>query len=156
VDDEIDLGDRHSEALDDLALPLGARQLDASAPADDLTAVQDEDLERLLEVPPLSPTLDDGQVDDAEGRLQIGETEEVIQDDLGEGVLLELDHETHPVSIALIAHFADALDALLADELADLRSEAGLVHLVGKLGDHDLFAIGTLNLLDLGPRAHQH
>ena len=32
--------------------------------------------------------MDDSEVDDAEGRLQIGETEQVVQDDLREGIAL--------------------------------------------------------------------
>ena len=50
LDDEVDLGGRHAQALDDLALGLGLAELVAGAAGDDVAAVLDEDRERLLEV----------------------------------------------------------------------------------------------------------
>src|SRR5690606_29801807 len=60
----------------------------------------------------------------------------------------------HAVPVALVAGFADALDALVAHQLADLRVQSGLVHLIGDLGHHDLFAVAAGDLLDLRSCAH--
>jgi hypothetical protein len=77
--------------------------------------VLDEVLERLLEVEDGgAPAVGDRQVDDAERRLQIGQAVELVQDDLGEDVLLELDDDAHALAVALVAHLGDALDALVA------------------------------------------
>src|SRR5690606_40275716 len=63
-------------------------------------------------------------------RLQVRHRVELVQHHLREGVLFQLDHQAHPVAIALVAHLFDALDALLADELPDLGGEARPVYLV--------------------------
>src|SRR5690606_834083 len=154
LDDQVDLGHRHPEALDDLALTFGLGQLEAGAAAHHLSPVLDEQLQRLFEVEDRRAAVDDRQVDDAEGRLHVGQAIELIEDDLREDVLFELDHQPHAVPVALVAGFADALDALVAHQLADLRVQSGLVHLIGDLGHHDLFAVAAGDLLDLRSCAH--
>ena len=157
LDHEIHLGHGHAEALDDLALRLSLAELEARASTDHVAPVLDEDVQRLLQVEDRRTTVDDGEVDDPEGRLQIREAEQLVEDDLGEDVLLQLDHEAHAVPVALVAHLADALHPLVADELADLRREARLIHLIGDLGEHDLLALAPPgDLLRDGAGAHHH
>ena len=58
-----------------------------------------------------------------------------------------LDHHAHAVAVALVAQVGDALDGLLAHQLGDALDHAGLVDLVGHLGDDDRLAV-LADLLD--------
>jgi hypothetical protein len=152
---EIEIGDGHPQALDDLALPLGLTQLEARPPRHDVAPVLDEARERRLQIEDGRAPADDGEVDDAERRLQIRHPVELVHDDLRQNVLLELDDEPDPVAVRLVPHLGDALDALLAHQLAELGVHAGLVHLVGDLGDDDLLTLPLArDLLDVEPRSH--
>ena len=157
LDDQIHLGDGHAEAFDELALRLRLPQLEARAPGDHVAPVLDEDREGLLQVHHLRAPADDGQVDHAEGRLQIRLTVELVDDDLREGVLLQLDHDADGVfAVRLVAHgvaaLDDADDLLLGAQLVDLRDDARLVRLVRDGRHHDLFAV----FLGAGERLHGH
>ena len=151
-DDEVDVGDRHAQAFDDLALGLGLAQLEAGAARDDVAAVLDEAAERLLEVEDGGAAVDDGEVDDAEatsadrsaGRAGSGRP-------AGSTSFFSSMTRRMPSRSRLVAHLADALDALLAHQLADLRVHPRLVHLVGDLGDDELLALALPgDLLDRG------
>ena len=92
---------------------------------------------QLLDVHLLRPLLVEGQQDDAEGGLEGGLLEELVDDDLGLLAALELDDDAG-VLVGLVAQVADAVDLLLGDQLGDARDEGGAVHVVGDLGDDDL------------------
>ncbi len=66
----------------------------------------------------------------AEGRLQRGESVELIEHDIGDRVALQLDDHADAVAIALIAQIGDAFDTLFAHQLADLGDHRRLVHLI--------------------------
>ena len=63
---------------------------------------------------------------------------EQVLDLLRRALALQLDHDAHPVAVALVAQVGDALDLLVAHEVRDLLDQRGLVHLVGQLRDDDL------------------
>jgi hypothetical protein len=71
----------------------------ARPPGDDVAPVRDERLERLLQVEDRGPSLRDGEVDDAEGRLKVGLPVELIDDDLRDDVLLQLDDQMTPKDV---------------------------------------------------------
>ena len=156
ADHEVDLGRGHAEAFDDLARSERRAKLEARAARDDLAAMLDEVLERLLEVQHLRLTRDDGERVDAERRLQRGQLIQLVEHDLPRRVALELDHHTHPVTVGLVAEVADALDALLADELSDLLEELGLVDLIRQLRDDDHLAVVLVAGDRLDGRARPH
>ena len=115
---EIHVRHRDPEALDDLPLVLGLAQLGkAGSPRDHVAPVGDERLQHRLDVQDRRATLHDGEVDDAEGRLQIGLPVEVVDDHLGDDVLLQLDDQAHAVAVALVAHLPHALQLLVAHQL---------------------------------------
>ena len=155
LDHQVDLGDRHPEAFDDLALRLGLAELEARPPRDDLAAVLDEDHQRLLEVEHLGPAVDDREVDDAERRLHVGEAVELVQHDLREDVFFSSTTRRMP-SRSLSSRTSEMPSMRLSlHELGDLRVQPRLVDLVGELGDDDLLAVGLAgDLLDDGARAH--
>ena len=116
-----------AEAFDDLALLLGLAELVARAPRDDVAPVLDERLEHLLDVRGPQGAPRDGEVDDAERRLEVGLPVEVVDDHLRDDVLFQFDDEADAVAVALVTHLADALELLLADELRDVRGHRALL-----------------------------
>ena len=133
LDNPIDVGRGHPKAFDNLALGLGLTKLVPAAPRHDRAAVLDEVLEGLFQRKDRRAPVGNGKVDDAKARLQIGQAEQLVLDDLGEDVLLQLDDDPHPLPVALVADLRDAFDALFLLALGDLGDEPRLVHLVGDL-----------------------
>src|SRR5437868_4389073 len=80
-------------------------------------AVLDEDGERLLEREGLRCAVDQAQHVDAERHLQVGLVEQGVQNRVGLGIALNLDHNTHTVAVALVAHGRDAVDLALTHEV---------------------------------------
>ena len=152
----VDVGDGDGEADQHMGAVARMVELELGAPRDDLGAEADERLEQLLEVHQLRPAAVQRQRIDAERGLQRREAVELVQHDVGHGVALQLDHHAHAVAIALVAHFGDALDPLVAHHLGDALVQARLVLLVRNLGDDDRLAAAA-SLLDprLGPHDHR-
>ena len=94
-----------------------------------------------------------GEHDHAEGRLHGRMLEELVQDHRRELAFFKVDRDAHAFAVRLIADLRDAGDLFFLDELGDPFEQPGLVHLVGKLGHDDAFAV-SLALLDHGPCAH--
>ena len=66
---------------------------------------------------------------------------EIVEDHLGLLAALQLEDNAHPVAVALVADIGDAFDALLVHRRRSLLDQLRLVHLVGNLGDDDLFLV---------------
>src|SRR6185312_4002520 len=79
--------------------------------------------------------------------------EELVEDDIGHRVALQLDDDAHAVTVALVAQIGDALDGFLLYQLGDALDHARLVDLVRDLGDDDRVAI-LADFLDLSAPAH--
>src|SRR3546814_8401925 len=54
---------------------------------------------------------------------------ELVEDDLGGRVALQLDDDAHALAVRFVANVGDALDALVARRLGDLLDEARLADL---------------------------
>ncbi len=119
----------------------------------DLLPVTHVLVHELPQVHHLRPVLHQGQHDRAEGHLQRRVHEELVEHDLGVGVLLEFDHDAHAVAVGLVAQVADARDAPLAHEVGDLLEQVRLADLERDLGRHQAHASGAA-FFDLDARAH--
>ena len=73
---------------------------------------------------------------DTEGRLKLGQLEEIIADRFRVSVAPELDHDTDFLR-GLIPEIHNAVDLLLAPEGRDLLDQFGLVHHVGEFVHND-------------------
>ena len=127
LDHLVERRDGDQLAFEDVAAPLGLAQQELGAPADDLHAVPEEFLHHLLERQDSRPAVHQGQQDDADRLLQRRELIELVEDQMRVGVALEVDHEAHRLALAgarFVADVADALDALVLDQFADLLAPA--------------------------------
>ncbi len=88
---------------------------------DDLAPVLQEVLEELLEVEQARLAVDQRDHVHAEAVLQLRQLEEVVLDDLGDLAALQLDDDAHAGLVRLVAQIRDAVELLVADELADPR-----------------------------------
>ncbi len=123
-------------AFEDVAAPLGLAQQVLGPPADDLHAVAQEFLQHLLERQRPRPAVDQGQQDDADRLLQRRELVELVEHQLRVGVAFEVEDEPDRLAAAgagFVADFADALDPLVLDQLADRLVQAVAGLLVGDL-----------------------
>ena len=98
----------------------------------------------------------------AEGRLQLGVLVELVEDDLGDRVALELDHQPDARLVGLVAKVRDLLDPAVLDLLGDLLDQTAavappvaLVDLVGHLGDDDRL-LALAQRLDVRAAADHH
>ena len=90
-----------------------------------------------------------------EALLHLGVLVEVVEDDLGHGLALQLDHYAHAVAVRLVAQIGDVLQLAVLDQLGDLLEQIALVDLVRDLRDHDLGPV-ALDLLGMGLGLHPY
>ena len=92
----------------------------------------------------------------AEGRLQLGVLEELVEDDLWDRLALEIDLDPHARAVRMVLHVGDLAQHLLVDEVGDLLDDAritALLHAVRQLRDDD-GVLAAAELLDVSARAH--
>ena len=99
-------------------------QLEARAPHDDLSPVLQEELEELLQIEQARLAVDQRDHVHAEAVLQLRQLVQVVEDDLGDFAALELDHHAHARLVRLVAQIGNAVELLLAHQLADARRAA--------------------------------
>ena len=131
-------------------------QLVHRAPRHHLATVTQERFEQLLQVEDPRLAVHQGHHVHAEVVLHLRVFVQIVQDHLGQLAALELDHDAHAGLVRLVANFGDALQPLLAHQLADAHQQVRLVHLVGQLVDDDRRAVAAFQLLDVGARAQDH
>ena len=141
LDHLVDIGDREGEADEDMG-PLArlAEEIDR-APCDDLFAEDDEGGDDVAQRQLHRPAAVERQRVDTEAGLQRREAIELVEHDVGHRIALQLDDDANAVAVGLVAQVRDALDQLLAHHLGDALDHAGLVDLVGHLGDDDRLAV---------------
>ena len=124
------------------------------APVDHFLAERDEGRQHVGQRHLLGPAAIQGNHVGAEGRLQRREAVELVQDDVGRRIALQLDDDAVAVAVTLVANVGDALDPFLADQIGHLLDHRRLVDLERHLGDHDRLAI-VAHRLDMRLAAHQ-
>ena len=106
-------------------------QFKGHAPRDDFLAEIDKGADDLLQVQHLGASAIDGEYVAAEGALQRGVFEQLVQDDFRLMVALDLDHHTHPVAVRLIVGAGHAFDDLVFGQLYNSLDQTGFVDLIG-------------------------
>ena len=97
---------------------LGEAELGATLDHDHL--VIDVVPDHLGDVEGVRHPVDQGNHVDAEGLLELGELEELIEHHLGNGVALEFDHQASAVAVRLVAQIGDTGEFLVAHQVSDL------------------------------------
>ena len=140
------------ETLQDVGPIAGPRQFEGGAPGQHRLPVLEEVGERPLQGEDARLAVHQRQHIDAKGRLHGGVLVQPVEDRLGLGVPLDLDHDAHPLPVGFVAQIGDPLDSLVLHQIRDLLDEVGLVDLEGQLRYHDVVAAAS-RLLDvsLGP-----
>jgi len=136
----------------DVRLPLGLREQVASPPDDHVDLVVHPVPDELVQAERARHAVDQGQHVGAEGVLQLGVLEEVVEHDLGDRVPLEHDHDPQAgLARGVVAQVSDPLHPAGVDQLGDLHLEVVRVDLVRQLGDDQAGPVLDLLDLDHGP-----
>src|SRR6476661_11283507 len=150
----VQLVQRLEQAAQDVDAFLGLAEQVSGAPDDDFDLVLDVMRDELVEAQRARHTVDDREHVRAEGRLQLGVLEQVVQHHLRHAVARQRDDDAHADAVgALVVDRPDAADLLLVDQPGDRLDEVVGVHLVRQFGD-DQDRVVPLVLLDLDDRAH--
>ena len=146
---------RLQQALQNVGPGQRLVQVVLGAAGDDFLLVADVVIDHLPQVQYLGLTVHQRQHVGAEGLLHGGVLVEVIEDDLGMHVLLQLNDDAHAVAVALVADVGNTLQPLFMHQLGDAFHQLGLVDHVGDLRHHDAAAV-LAHGLDLRPGPHQN
>ena len=106
-----------------------------------------------LQVQRLGPAAADREHVGREARLGLGVAPELVEDDVGRGVALQVDDDAHALAVRFVANVGNALDALVLDRDRDALDQAVLADLIGDGGEHDRAAVAAAFLDDRGGRA---
>src|SRR5580700_11359693 len=152
-DDLVDAADRDQQADQDMRPFARLVEQVGGPPGNDLFAEREEGADDVAQRHLLGAAAVYGQHVDPEARLQRSVPVQLVQHDVGVGVAPQLDDEPHPVAVALVAQFGNALDQLLAHAFGDALLQLGLVDLVGHFGEDERVAV-LADLLDVALGAH--
>src|ERR1700730_10840915 len=152
-DNVIHVVERDVIAEQDVLALLGFSQFVLRAPADHIGAVLDEQTQQLEQSELARLPGNDREQNHAKRFLQLRLLVEMVQNELRLGIALYLDHDAHPLAVALVPDIGNAVDFLVLDQLRDVLDQPRLVHLVRQLGDDDVLAI-LAALLDGRFRPH--
>ena len=148
---------RHSNHQPDQQMPALARlrQVEPRPAQNHLLAEGDERHQRRAYPHQLRLAAVERDHVDPEGRLQLGEAEQLVQHHFRRRVALDLDDDAHAGAVALVAYVRDALDLLGTHQLGDAFLQGRLVHLERDLADDDGLAV-TSDILERRPRPDQN
>lgn len=116
LDHLVDVGDRDREADQHMRLLARLAEEEARAALDHLLAEGDEGGDEVAQRHHLGTAEVEREHVDAEGGLKLRVLEELVDDDLGRSVALQLDDDAHAFAVALVPELGDPLDRLVADE----------------------------------------
>ena len=153
LDHLVDVVDGDLETLEDVRPLIGLPQIEGRPAHDHHVTMIDEVLEHLPERKNAGYPVHQRQHDRAESRLHLCVLVQPIQDDLWNGVPLELDDDAEPVSVGFVPHVTDFGDLLVPNQLSDLLDQAGFVDHERDLRHDDALG-GLIHFFDLGTRSH--
>ena len=85
----------------------------------------------------MTPPVHEGNEVDAEGRLERRHFVELVENHFLGCAAPQLDDDSHPLAVRLVAQVADAVDLSVPDQLGDALEQHRLVDHVGDFSDHD-------------------
>ncbi len=139
----VDVIEGDEKPLQDVGAQLGPLEQELGAAGDDLLAVIEVVDQHLLEGEQAGLAIDQGDHDQAKGDLHRRLPEELGQDGARLDGAGHLDGQAHALAVGLVAQVGDPFQLAVAHQLGDALDEAGLVDLVGQLGDDDAAAVAA-------------
>ena len=134
-DDFVDVGDGNCQTTQDVATFTRFAQQVCGAAGNDVFTEINEGCQELAQSKLFRATTVQGQHVTAEGCLHRRVAEQLVQHDLGRGIALQFDDNTHTVAVRFILNVGDALDPLFTGGFGDLFDHRCLVHLIGDFVD---------------------
>jgi hypothetical protein len=153
-DDGIEHVDGLEEPFHDVGALARFAQPVFGPPGDDLDLVGHVVGDGLGQAQGPGDAVDEGDDVDSEARLHRRVLVEVVEDDVGIGVPLELDHETRLPTGGVVLGPADSVELPAVNKVGDLLLDDLDRRLVREFGDDD--PRGSTRLFDLGHRPHLH
>src|SRR5918994_1449806 len=153
--DLVEIPERDEQSFEDVRPRPGPPELVARPARYHVELVGDVVLEDLLVRERPRHAVDERNQVHPEALLHLGVLVEVVEDDLGNGLALQLDHYAHPVPVRLVAQIGDVLQFAVLDQLGDLLQEVALVDLVRDFRDDYLGPV-ALDLLGVGLCLHPY
>ena len=114
-----------------------------------IVTMGDEIADEVLQGEQLRTPLNQGDAVHAETRLHRCHLEELVQNDTGVSIALQVNHDTHAFAVALVVDVADAVYLLLAHQLCNVFNQLLLVDAVRNLTDNNLVVRFTVLYLGL-------
>ena len=116
-----------------------APQQERCTAADNIFAVFEEIPQHLAKIQRKRNTIDQGNIDDTECRLQRGKLVKLIDDNFGFGTFFEVDDNSHSGAVGVILHVGDIRDFPVFDGIGDTLDYGAFENLVGNLSNDNLF-----------------
>jgi hypothetical protein len=155
-DDRIDHVDRLEQALHDVGALRGLREPVLGPAADHLTLMLHVVAQGVAQPERARHAVDERNEVHGEARLHRRVLEQVVQDDEGRRVALEVEHQPGSGLLRrLVADVANALDLACRHEFGGLDRDRVDRRLVRDLGDDDLLAARPVDDLGLGADLHR-
>jgi hypothetical protein len=151
----VDVGHRNGEPDQYMRPVARLAQLEARAARHHLFAENHKGADHVLKVHQDRTAGIQRQHVDAECRLQLRITEQLVEHDVAGRIAAQLDHQPHAVAVAFVADVADAFHPLVAHELGDALLQLRFVHLIRQFGGDNGFAI-LAYFLHVAARAHEN
>ena len=133
----VQIGDRDDQAEQQMRPVARLGELELGAPGDHLLAEADERFDDVPERQRLGPAAADREHVGREARLGGRVPPELVEDDVGSGVALQVDDDSNTLAVRFVAYVGNALDALVLGGLGDLLDQAVLADLKGHRGQND-------------------
>ena len=157
--DRVELVEGEQQAQKNMVPLLGLAQQVTRAAFNGLYAELEENLEHPAQGQQDRLTIHQCQHVGTEIALQRSEFEQVVQHNLWVSISPQLDHDSHPVAIALISNVGYSLKFLVVDHFRDSLDQSSLIGLIRQFGDDHRIAIRAaccLDRLDCSHATHGH
>ena len=136
-DNFVDVVKRNNQTLKDMGAFFGACQIITRAAQNNITLVINVVHQCILQRKNLGHAIDQRQHIHTETRLQLRRLEQLIQHNLGHGILLELNDDVDAMTVGSVVDVADFGQFLVAHELAEFFKQTLTVHLIGNFFDNN-------------------
>src|SRR5438093_321986 len=154
ADEFVEVGERDEITFEGFGAFFGFAQFEAGPSQYHFAAMLDVSAVGFLERKQFRPAVIDRQHDDRERAFHRGVLVEIVDNDLGIGVALELDYQPC-VFVRFVADRGDLVQNFFVHQIGDALDQRRAIDVERDFGDDDLL-LAAFDLLDAGFAAHFH